>query len=75
MAFETIKARIALLLNDVQNRPQDAHELHQQLLGQIGELRGTGMPVPDDLAELERRLEAAFAEELRPGAPPPPGQS
>jgi hypothetical protein len=70
-----VSARIAPLLNDAQNRPHDAHELHQMLLGQIGELRGTGMPVPDALVELERRLEAGFAEEFRQSAPPPTSQT
>jgi uncharacterized coiled-coil DUF342 family protein len=60
MAFEEIKARIALLVEEMVQRPTDAHEIHETLREQLNELRAMGMPLPDDLVALEKRLEADF---------------
>jgi hypothetical protein len=58
MAFEAIKAEIRALLEQSIDEPEDAHELHLQLLEKLNELKATGMPLPDDLVELERQLAA-----------------
>ena len=60
MAFEEIKAQIGLLLTRMENQPEDAHELYEQLHEKLNEIKATGMPLPDDLVALERRLEAEF---------------
>ena len=62
MAFEQIKAQIALLLEEMINQPEDAHEVHEQLREKLSELRAMGMPLPDDLVELEKRLDEGFYE-------------
>ena len=36
------------------------HEVHENLREKLNELRAMGMPLPDDLVELEKRLEADF---------------
>lgn len=59
MALEQIKAQIALLLEEMVNQPEDAHEMHEQLREKLGELRALGMPLPQDLVDLERRLDEA----------------
>lgn len=64
MAFEAIKARISLLLEEMENRPEDKHELYLQLHEKLNEWRATGQPLPADLVRLERALEAEFAEDL-----------
>jgi hypothetical protein len=61
MAFEDIEAEIGLLLTRMQNQPADLHELHSQIMQKLNELKAFGMPLPDDLVELERQLEAKFA--------------
>ena len=61
MAFEDIKTRIAMLLGEMENRPEDKHEIYLQLRERLNELRVTGMPLPDDLLKLEETLEAEFA--------------
>jgi hypothetical protein len=58
MAFEDLKARIGLLLEEMINEPQDIHELREQLREMLNELRASGMPLPEDLVELEKRLDA-----------------
>ena len=60
MAFEAIKTEIRALLERTIDEPQDAHEMHQQLLERLNQMRATGMPLPDDLVELEKRLTASF---------------
>lgn len=61
MAFEEYKARLSMLLEKMINQPEDVHELNAQVREIISELRATGQPVPEDLKELERQLEAQFA--------------
>ena len=58
MAFEDIQARIALLVEQILNEPKDALELQELLREELNQIRGTGMPLPEDLLELERKLEA-----------------
>ena len=60
MAFEDIKAEISLLLQEMVNQPQDEHELLEQVREKLNELRAMGMPLPEDLIELEKRLEERF---------------
>ena len=61
MAFENLMAQISLLVTQMENQPEDKHELYQQLRERLNEIRSTGMPVPDDLVRLEEELEAEFA--------------
>jgi hypothetical protein len=65
MAFEEVKAEIGLLLTRMQNEPADRHELYLQLMEKINELKAYGMPIPDDLKQLETALEAEFAQDAR----------
>ena len=64
MAFEALKAEIGLLLTRMQNEPEDRHELYLQLREKLTEMKAFGMPLPDDLVELEHALEAEFAADM-----------
>ncbi|OUS07583.1 hypothetical protein A9Q96_06670 [Rhodobacterales bacterium 52_120_T64] len=57
MPFESLKARMAMLLEQMVHQPEDMHELQETLREELAELRAQGLPVPLDLVELERRLE------------------
>jgi hypothetical protein len=61
MAFESLMAKISLLVTQMENQPEDKHELYMQLRERLNEIRSTGMPLPDDLVRLEEELEAEFA--------------
>ncbi len=50
-------AAINMLVAQMESRPDDLHEVHIKLRETLGQLRATGMPLPDDLVEFERRLE------------------
>jgi hypothetical protein len=64
MAFESLKMQISLLLTEMQNEPEDRHEIYLQLREKLNEIKAFGMPLPDDLVKMERDLEAEFASEL-----------
>jgi len=68
MAFEDIKAEIAILLGEMVNQPEDNSELQEQVRAKLIELRSQGLPLPADLVELERKLDA---EETAAGEPVP----
>ena len=56
MSFEDKKAELGVLFTRMQNEPEDWGELYQ-----LNELKAFGMPLPQDLVEFERDLEAEFA--------------
>jgi hypothetical protein len=60
MAFERLMAEISLLVTQMENQPDDKHELYLQLREKLNEMRVTGMPLPQDLLELEEELETEF---------------
>lgn len=63
MAFEDVKAEIGLLLTQMQNEPEDSHELYLQLKERLNELKAYGLPIPDDLRDLAASLESDFDED------------
>ena len=65
MAFENAKAEIAMLMAALQGAPHDRHELYLEIMQKLNELKAYGMPLPEDLVELEHRLEQEFAAECR----------
>ena len=60
MAFERLMAEISLLVTQMENQPDDKHELYLQLREKLNEMRVTGMPLPQDLLALEEELETEF---------------
>jgi hypothetical protein len=67
MAFDQIKLEISLLLTEMQNEPEDRHEIYLSLREKLNQLKATGMPLPEDLVTLEHQLEEEFASEQREG--------
>ena len=63
MAFEDKEAELGLLLTQMQDEPDDLHELYQQIRLKLNELKAYGMPLPQDLVQFEHDLEAEFAAE------------
>ena len=58
MDREEMIAAINLLSEQMEHEPDDLHEIHMKLHEMLNELKATGMPLPDDLVELDRYLEA-----------------
>lgn len=65
MAFENLQAEIGILMTRMQNEPEDRHELYLQLMEKLNEIKAYGMPLPQDLVDLEHALEAEFAADKR----------
>jgi hypothetical protein len=63
MALADKKAELCLLLSRMQKEPQDRHELCEQIRQKLNELKAYGMPLPEDLVQLELTLEAEFVAE------------
>lgn len=60
MAFENLQIQITMLLDQMVNKPGDKHEIAEQIHEMLGEMKATGMPLPQDLVDLEAKLEAEF---------------
>jgi hypothetical protein len=60
MPFEDKEGELGLLLTRMQNTPRDWHEVYEQIRLKLNELKAYGMPLPEDLVEFERDLEAEF---------------
>jgi hypothetical protein len=60
MALEELQSQISLLVSQINNQPEDVHELYELLHQKLNELRLTGQPLPKDLIELEKRMLAEF---------------
>jgi hypothetical protein len=60
MTEQELEAGIALLLEDMAQKPQDAHELFLKLQEMLNVMRAEGLPIPQDLARLEAELSEEF---------------
>jgi hypothetical protein len=60
MALEELKAQIGFLMQQMVDQPEDAHEVQERLREKLNEFRAMGMPLPADLVELEKKLDAGF---------------
>jgi hypothetical protein len=58
MALDELNARIALLLSSIEDNPEDMHELHELIRQKLAQLKAMGLPLPTDLVELEKKLDA-----------------
>lgn len=63
MTLDERQAELGLLLTRMQNEPADRHELYLQIMQRLNELKAYGMPLPQDLLQFQRRLEAEFADD------------
>lgn len=59
--IQEIEAAIMELMEEVDREPEDAHEIYERLQQILASMRATGMPVPDDLLQMEKDLSAEFA--------------
>jgi hypothetical protein len=63
MAFKELQSELGLLMTRMQNEPHDRHELYLVIRQKLNELRAYGMPLPDDLVQFEKQLEAEFEQD------------
>lgn len=58
MAFDDLEAELGILLGELNEGTGDRQELYEMLREKLNEMRAYGMPIPEDLAKLEKDLEA-----------------
>lgn len=68
MAFEAIKAEISLLMSKLGDESHDRQELEFLLREKINALKAFGMPIPEDLSELEKLLDSQLEGEAKASA-------
>lgn len=61
MREQDYEAGFAMLLEEMAQKPEDAHAIFLKLQEMLNTLRAEGLPVPDDLARLEAELSAEFS--------------
>jgi hypothetical protein len=69
MELDEIEAEVFLLLNQMENQPEDRFQLFQQLREKLGQMRACGMTPPEDLTALVDELDAEFIEEAHSADP------
>ena len=70
MAFETLMARLNMLLNGMEHEVEDRYALLETLHLELNQLKATGQPLPADLAKLEKQLEQELARDAGSGNAP-----
>ena len=63
MDREELEAELSILLTELEGEPEDAHEIYLRLKQLIGNMKAFGLAVPEDLARLEREMDAEFSAE------------
>jgi len=61
MAFEDLQAEIGLLLTEMEGEQGDRREIYQRIRQMLDTMKAEGLPLPQDLVDLEEALEAEFA--------------
>lgn len=60
-----LEAEISLLIDEMEGDQGDRHEIYLRVRQMLKNLEAMGMPIPEDLARMERALEEEFAEDKR----------
>jgi hypothetical protein len=63
MSFEDKEAELGVLFARMQNEPEDWGEVYELIRQKLNEMKAYGMPLPQDLVDFERDLEAEFLAE------------
>jgi hypothetical protein len=69
MAFDALKIQAYMILDEIAARPADRHILQERLREKLSELRYMGLPLPQDLVDLELALEQGAADSIYPLRP------
>ena len=62
---EEIQAGLLKLLDEMEGDLGDSHEIHMRLRQILDGMRAMGMPVPEDLARMEKELGAEFESDAK----------
>ena len=65
MALEELEAQIGVLLEQMETQPEGVHEIRLLIHEKLEEMKAFGLPLPEDLVRLERKLEAEFRVDMK----------
>jgi hypothetical protein len=68
-----LQAALSLFLDQMEGEIEDRHEVYLRLTMLLNQMRALNMPIPDDLAEMERDMSQEFADEAADAEPPQDG--
>ena len=60
MTLDDLDAEVSYLMEQMEGEPGDSHEIFFRLKQILDTLRAEGMPVPENLAKLEKDLDERF---------------
>jgi len=63
MDRDQIRAALSVLLDEMEGEIEDSHEVYLRLTMLLNQMRALGMPVPEDLAEMEADMSKEFVAE------------
>ena len=61
MDEQELEAALSLLMEDAENAGADGHEIFMRLQAILNGMRAHGMPLPQDLVEMEANMAKEFA--------------
>lgn len=61
MAFDDLQAEIGLLLTEMEGEQGDRHEIYLRIRQMLDTMKAEGLPLPQNLVDLEEALEAEFS--------------
>lgn len=64
-SVQEMEAAVLELMTEMEGELGDAHEFYMRLRQTIDGMKAMGMPIPDDLARLEKELSAEFAADAK----------
>jgi hypothetical protein len=64
-----LQAALSLFLDEMEGEIEDRHEVYLRLTMLLNQMRAMNMPIPDDLAEMERDMSQEFTEEAADAEP------
>ena len=63
MDLEDLEAEISIIIDEMEGPQGDYHEIYLRVRQILQQLQSLGMPPPEDLVRLEKRLEEVMVEE------------
>ena len=63
MAFDQLKAEIEMLFSEMETQPHDKWQVHEAIREKLQQLKSFGMPLPQDLIDLEAKLDQELTTE------------
>ena len=67
MVETELEVALSLLVDQMEGEQGDRHEIFMRLHQMLDQMRAEGLPIPEDLAEMEKTLAAEFEAEAHSG--------